>query len=104
MPPCVWINPFSTVMLPGPTCFHPVRSFPLKSCCHGFSFCEYPGMASTAAAARSRKNNLRIGPLLPLHILQDSRESRRGILGWEKFSACGREAPQVGDWRVIVEG
>src|SRR2546430_7727664 len=31
MPPCVRMRPSSTVMLPGPTCFQPVRSLPLKS-------------------------------------------------------------------------
>src|ERR1700674_4591433 len=34
MPPWVRIIPSSTVSPPGPTCFHPVRSFPLNSCCH----------------------------------------------------------------------
>src|ERR1700758_2200217 len=34
MPPCVRIKPSSTLSPPGPTCFHPVRSLPLKSCCH----------------------------------------------------------------------
>src|SRR6266851_747075 len=34
MPPWVRISPSSTLSPPGPTCFHPVRSFPLNSCCH----------------------------------------------------------------------
>src|SRR2546428_6079779 len=34
MPPCVRMSPSSTVMLPGPTCFQPVRSLPLKSSFH----------------------------------------------------------------------
>src|SRR5690242_953910 len=31
IPPCPRISPFSTLMEPGPTCFQPVRSLPLKS-------------------------------------------------------------------------
>src|SRR5882672_9988014 len=34
IPPCVRMRPSSTVMLPGPTCFQPVRSLPLKSGFH----------------------------------------------------------------------
>src|SRR5277367_1725637 len=34
MPPCVRIRPSSTVISPGPTCFQPVRSLPLKSGFH----------------------------------------------------------------------
>src|SRR5579864_9263922 len=34
IPPWVRISPSSTVIYPGPTCFHPVRSLPSKSCFH----------------------------------------------------------------------
>src|SRR5260370_40534868 len=47
MPPCVRIRPSSTVMLPGPTCLQPVRSFPLKS---GFQ----AGACGCAAANANR--------------------------------------------------
>src|SRR5437016_4633312 len=34
MPPLVLITPSCTVISPGPTCFHPTRSFPLNNCFH----------------------------------------------------------------------
>src|SRR5271167_3003713 len=43
MPPCVRIKPSSTVISPGPTCFQPVKSLPLKSCFHA-------GVCARAAA------------------------------------------------------
>src|SRR5579863_2167358 len=89
IPPCVWISPFSTVMLPGPTCFQPLRSLPLNSCCQGFSGCEYPGSASTPTADKSKKNKLRIHSPSPANILQDS--SRRvKILECGSVPACRR--------------
>src|SRR6266478_6128678 len=55
MPPSVRMRPSSTVMLPGPTCFQPVRSLPLKS---GFHAGACGGAAATASrvemAASSR--------------------------------------------------
>src|SRR5207247_5833585 len=48
MPPCVRMRPFSTVMLPGPTCSQPSRFLPLKSCSH------FPSGAGRAALARAR--------------------------------------------------
>src|SRR5256885_3308333 len=58
MPPCVRISPSSTVSSPGPTCFHPVRSFPLNSCRHALDFtvadfslvCEWPAMTPSATS------------------------------------------------------
>src|SRR6266478_4479848 len=47
MPPCVRMKPPSTVMLPGPTCFQPVRSLPLK---RGFQ----AGSCGGAAAKENR--------------------------------------------------
>src|SRR5260370_15550496 len=47
MPPCVRMSPSSTVMLPGPTCFQPARSLPLKS---GFQ----AGVCGCAAANANR--------------------------------------------------
>src|SRR6266852_1260834 len=40
------MRPSSTVMLPGPTCFQPVRSLPLKS---GFQVEDCGGAAATAS-------------------------------------------------------
>src|SRR6266480_2943991 len=47
MPPCVRMSPSSTVMLPGPTCFQPVRSLPSNS---GFQ----AGACGRAAANASK--------------------------------------------------
>src|SRR5467141_1734586 len=47
MPPCVRMRPSSTVMLPGPTCFQPVRSLPLNN---GFQ----AGDCGRAAAIRKK--------------------------------------------------
>src|SRR6266436_4113079 len=47
MPPCVRMRPSSTVMLPGPTCFQPARSLPLKS---GFQ----AGVCGRAEAMKKR--------------------------------------------------
>src|SRR2546422_11601344 len=47
MPPCVRMSPSSTVMLPGPTCFQPIRSLPMKS---GF----HAGVCGFAAAMTKR--------------------------------------------------
>src|SRR6267378_3743227 len=47
MPPCVRMRPSSTVILPGPTCFHPVRSLPLNKGFHG-------GACGCAAAIAKR--------------------------------------------------
>src|SRR5271155_1455390 len=51
-------------MLPGPTCFQPVRSLPLKSCrgCSGSpeqAFCE-SGAAADTTAKQARKQRLTI--------------------------------------------
>src|SRR5580692_7324775 len=46
MPPCVRIKPSSTVMAPGPTCFQPAKSLPLKSCFHA-------GVSARAASNRA---------------------------------------------------
>src|SRR5207302_11144053 len=53
MPPCVRMRPSSTVMLPGPTCFQPVRSLPLKS---GFQagVCGWAAAMSKRAAIANR--------------------------------------------------
>src|SRR6516162_550301 len=49
IPPWVLIRPFSTVMEPGPTCFHPVRSLPLNS---GFQFWDCADDQSTGARTK----------------------------------------------------
>src|SRR5208283_4960338 len=56
MPPCVRMRPSSTtVSPPGPTCFQPVRSLPLKSCCHlSGSPLQTFSSAANASAARPR--------------------------------------------------
>src|SRR5579862_479983 len=51
MPPCVRISPSSTVSPPGPTCFQPVRSLPLKSCCHLFGSPLHTFSSSAANAS-----------------------------------------------------
>src|ERR1700733_7098956 len=73
MPPWVWIRPSSTVSPPGPTCFHPVRSLPSKSCCHllgsplqAFSFPSAARASVTTPVIIKREiiNRFSIGNLL----------------------------------------
>src|ERR1700751_1280672 len=40
IPPCVRMSPSSTVISPGPTCFHPTRSLPSKSCFHSLDWAK----------------------------------------------------------------
>src|SRR5258705_11142914 len=54
MPPWVRISPSSTVMPPGPTCFHPVRSLPSKSCFHSLD-CHAKGDAREAITKTKKK-------------------------------------------------
>src|SRR5579864_5246690 len=71
MPPCVRMRPSSTVSPPGPTCFHPVRSLPLKSCCHfpvsplqTFSSAAIARVASPATRKMHTVNRFSMGDLL----------------------------------------
>src|SRR6185437_10137823 len=51
IPPCVRINPFSTVSPPGPTCCQPFRSFPSKSCFHSAEKAAVEAQQEIASAA-----------------------------------------------------
>src|SRR5579864_9818396 len=52
MPLCVRMRPSSTVSPPGPTCFQPVKSLPLNSCCH---------LSGSPLQAFSSEANKRVG-------------------------------------------
>src|SRR5207302_8898106 len=65
------MRPSSTVSPPGPTCFHPVRSLPLKSCCHlpgsplqAFSLAAIAKVESPATRKMHTVNRFSMGDLL----------------------------------------
>src|SRR6266478_10238297 len=59
MPPWVRMRPSSTVMLPGPTCFQPVRSLPLNKGFQ-FSFCGCAANVNIAVMAGTTKINIHL--------------------------------------------
>src|SRR5712664_1222346 len=59
MPPWVRMRPSSTVMLPGPTCFQPVRSLPLNNGFQ-FSFCGCAANANIAATADTARIDIHL--------------------------------------------
>jgi len=84
IPPSLFNSPCSTEKLPGPTCSQPVRSFPLKSCCH-CSARALPGRSVKARvriARRLRRFTLHLRARIRSHQARHCTQKRR------HFRAC----------------
>src|SRR5215468_1994136 len=66
IPPYVLIRPSSTLSPPGPTCFQPVRSLPLNSCFHAFSFACGTATSAGPMAVKTKAAQLKPTDHLPV--------------------------------------